>query len=210
MIRRRILSVAFSVLFMLSLTTPALATTTINFWYSDETSVKYTPYDGSYYVYNLSTDSTFGTYFRAAVSHAAAQWSAVLPIGVSETSFNYALNYVYGGTRSQLLDTFPDLSTDFSGLTYTLPSGQSTTITYMGSPRTVSALQAGNRMCIVEISGRTANGYKKTATHEMGHLFGWDGHSPLETDVMYGTASEITSLTSRDKTHLKQIYDLFY
>ena len=208
--KRRILSAVLFVFFALSLATPALATTTINFWYSDKTSVYYTPYDGSYYIYNLSTDSTFGTYFQAAVSHAATQWNAVLPFSVSETSFNYALNYVYGGTRSQLLDAFPDLPTSVTGRTRTVPSGESTTMTYMGSPRTVSALQAGSRMCVVEISGRTANGYKNTATHEMGHLFGWYGHSPLETDIMYDIATEITTLTSRDKTHLKQIYDLFY
>ena len=64
-------------------------------------------------------------------------------------------------------------------------------------------------MCFVQKNGRTANGYTKTALHEMGHLFGWGGHSSSTQDVMYGKSSEITSLTLRDKNHLKQIYTMF-
>lgn len=64
-------------------------------------------------------------------------------------------------------------------------------------------------MCVVEISEKTSAGYKNTAIHEMGHLFGWNGHSSKSTDVMYKYASEITSLQKDEKTHLKQIYTLF-
>ena len=83
-------------------------------------------------------------------------------------------------------------------------------VNYNGSSKTVYTLQTGCKMCVVEISGRTENAYKNTAIHEMGHLFGWNGHSSNSSDIMYGYATEITTLTTRDKTHLKQIYTLFY
>jgi predicted Zn-dependent protease len=210
MAKKRLLSIVLSLFFMFSFVTTAFAAASVSVWYSDKDYVSYTPYDGSYYIYILSSNSSFSTSFRNAVSRANAQWNAVLPIGVSETSFNYALNYVYGGTRNQLIDSFPDLSSSNSGLTYPYRTGESVTVQYNGSSKTVYTLQAGCKMCVVEISGRTDDGYKKTAIHEMGHLFGWNGHSSNSSDIMYGSASEITSLTTRDKTHLKQIYTLFY
>lgn len=209
--KKRLLSIVLSLFFMFSFVTPAFAASSVSVWYSDKDYVSYTPYDGSYYVYNLSSSSSFSTSFRSAVSRASAQWNAVLPISVSETSFNYALNYVYGGTRSKLIEYFPDLSSSSSGLTYPYKNEniKPVTVKYNGSSKKVYTLLAGCKMCVVEVSGRTAAGYKKTAIHEMGHLFGWNGHSSKSTDIMYGYSSEITSLTARDKAHLKQIYTLF-
>ena len=212
MAKKRLLSIVLSLFFMFSFVTPAFAASSVSVWYSNKDYVSYTPYDGSYYVYNLSSSSTFSTYFRSAVSRASAQWNAAIPISVSETSFNYALNYVYGGTRSKLIDYFPDLSSSNSGLTYPYKNTKPVTVTYKGSAKKVYTLQAGCKMCVVEISEKTSAGsagYKKTAIHEMGHLFGWNGHSSKSTDIMYGYSSEITSLTTRDKAHLQQIYTLF-
>lgn len=66
------------------------------------------------------------------------------------------------------------------------------------------------QMCIVKKSEHTANNYKTIAIHEMGHLFGWKGHSTNSSDVMYEAISSAITLTNRDKNHLKQIYDLYY
>ena len=210
MAKKRLLSIVLSIFFIFSFSTTALAASSVSVWYSDKDYVSYTPYDGSYYIYNLSSNSSFGTSFQTAVNSARSQWNSVLPIIVSETSFNNALSYVYGGTRSQLIDSFPDLASTNTGLTYPYRTGESVNVSYNGSSKTVYTLQTGCKMCVVEISGRTQNAYTKTAIHEMGHLFGWNGHSSNSADVMYGESSEITSLTTRDKTHLKQIYTLFY
>ena len=47
---------------------------------------------------------------------------------------------------------------------------------------------------------------KNTVTHEMGHALGWIGHSSNSNDVMYSVRSSISVLTSRDITHLEQVY----
>ncbi len=144
------------------------------------------------------------------MSNANVEWNSVLPIGITETSFNYALNYVYGGTRDQLLTIFPSLSTTTTGMTVNTYKNTITTITYSGTYKYVRELVPGNKMCVVERTGTTANQYKNTATHEMGHLFGWNGHSNFSTDIMYYYQGNIINLTERDKTHIKQIYDLMY
>lgn len=208
---KKILSGAFCIALSLMLITPAFAATpSVSVWYSDVNLAYYNPNDGTYYVYELSSNSSFNSNYRAAVSHAAAQWNPVLPISVTQTSVYSALNSIFGGTRSQLLDRFPSLPTNATGITIAKPAPGSTTVSYNGSLRYVYEIAGGGSVGIVEKNGRTATDYKNTATHEMGHLFGWKGHSSGNADVMYATATRITTLTVRDKAHLKQIYTLFY
>lgn len=211
MIKIKRLLVSFAALILIwGITISAAAAQSVRYWYSDADTVSYNPYDGSYYIYNFSSDDEFTSVFRNAVSSARSQWNSILPISISETSIYYALNSVYGGTRSQLLSSFPTLSPTSTGLTLSYDTGKLTDVTYGGSTKGVYTLQAGNRMCVVQMNGRSDKGYENTAIHEMGHLWGWDGHSLNASDVMYPTASEIVTLTSRDKNHLTQIYDMFY
>ena len=211
MMKKRLISVVVGVLLFFLLAIPAFAVTSVSVWYSNEDNVGYNPYDGSYYIYNLSSSSSFSTNFQAAVTRANSQWSSVLPISISETSFNYAINYIYGGTYNQLKSSFPALKQSNTGLTVVYRKTEDKTIVYYNSSsKKVYPIQAGGKMCVVEKNGRTADGYKNTAIHEMGHLFGWWGHSSNSSDVMYSYATEIISLTTRDKTHLKQIYTRFY
>lgn len=63
-------------------------------------------------------------------------------------------------------------------------------------------------MGIVKRSDGTLAKYKNTATHELGHLLGWAGHSSKNTDIMYAQengVTTLTTLTTRDKKHIKQI-----
>lgn len=207
---KKIITFFVVTVFILSVPVTAMAAQSLSCWYADVNYVAYTPYDGSYYVYDYSTDSTFKSWFKSAVLKASSQWNSTLPISVGETSFNYAVNYVFGGELTQLKKSFPALEESMTGLTdYLTDTGKGVRVTYNGSSKTVYPLKAGCKMCIVQKNGRTANGYTKTALHEMGHLFGWGGHSSSTQDVMYGKSSEITSLTLRDKNHLKQIYTMF-
>lgn len=193
------------------LTVPALAATQLTCWYSNIDEVAYTPYDGSFCTYQLCTDSAFITKFTNALSNASAQWNVVLPISVGERSESYALNSVYGGTLSQLQSRFPTLTYGAGGLTYT----DGTVVDkakYNGSTKKIVKLDVGGKLCIVhyENGGLSANVYKTVATHEMGHLLGWKGHSTNTADVLYESATEKYTLTARDKNHLKQVYTLYY
>lgn len=179
----------------------AVAFPTLNIWLSDKEEVYYTAYDGTYYLTCFSSDSTFTSQFRSAVSTARSQWNAVLPIGISEASSNAALNFIYGGTRGQLLNLFPALPTTVGGQTYVLPDDDSLTFVQYGKIlKQVYTIYPGNsRYCLVQRSDVSANMLKNVSIYEMGHLFGWQGHSLNENDIMYKEASEKTTLGSGEK-----------
>lgn len=189
---------------------PVLATYSISYWYADTDVVCYNPYDGSYCVIDCSTDSEFISNFRAGVSNARNQWNEVLPISVMETSDKYALNKIYGGERNNLISQFPNMPTSAAGYTKEYPTNIVDTVNYYGSEKTVSKISSGGEMCIVKQTNSTETKCTNLALHEMGHLFGWWGHSSNKNDVLYRAVNFVTELTSRDKSHLKQIYDLYY
>ncbi|WP_139902880.1 matrixin family metalloprotease [Clostridium thermarum] len=115
---------------------------------------------------------------------------------------------VHGCTYDQLKPLFPQLKTNNTGLCVypsSLPTIGYYNLNGSGYTVTVYKPQGVVNVAIVEQS-RTLNGYKKTATHELGHALGWRGHSSSTTDIMYESASTITELTTRDKEHLMQIY----
>lgn len=190
--------------------TNAYALDKLVYWSSNTTYVGYTPKSigGSYYTTCYS--DSFTTNFNSACSNAREEWSRVLPLSINSTSYNYATNYISGGTYTQLKKYFPDLKDTNSGLTEGRNYLASNVILPDGKTGSVWKYSAGGRCCIVEYSGATISNYKKTALHEMGHLFGWEGHSSSSRDVMYSGSSSVTSLTLRDANHLRQIYDLFY
>lgn len=199
--------------FMFSLTSlvSVFAATKLSYWEADKDYVAYTPYDGSFYVYNLSSNSSFGSSFRTAINNAVTQWNKALPISVSETSVNYALSSIYGGSLNQLLPYFPDLTSNAAGITYAgVVESSVIEVTYNNTDKEVYKLYAAGEMAVVEETGTTATEYKNTTLHEMGHLWGWKGHSSNSSDIMYEERTNGTTLSTRDKRHLKQIYDLFY
>ena len=61
------------------------------------------------------------------------------------------------------------------------------------------------RTYIKEVSQHT-----NVTVHELGHALGWMGHSTSSSDLMYTYANGLTTPQSRDISHLKQFYDLFY
>jgi hypothetical protein len=48
----------------------------------------------------------------------------------------------------------------------------------------------------------------RTCLHELGHVFGMQGHSPNSNDVMYAAATlkDVPMLSERDKATIKQVY----
>ena len=155
----------------------------------------------------MSDNSITPADFSSYVTHAQNQWKAagINSIGANELSGSSIR--IYGGTYDTLKVMEPTLKTSNSGLA--MYSGGTT---LEGEWKYGTTLKSGYKIkspvnvYIVQKSGKTPNGYKKTTTHELGHTLGWRGHSTDSKDIMYGTASEVTSLTSRDKNHLIQIY----
>jgi predicted Zn-dependent protease len=58
----------------------------------------------------------------------------------------------------------------------------------------------------------TTEKYKTIGGHELGHVLGWYGHSALTTQLMHSSANNLTNTTvsTQDKYHIKQFYDLYY
>ena len=180
-------------------------------WYSDATTASYwTTIPSSIYVNKLNHNSSFD--FIAAMRHAVSQWNTALGASMSvvETSSTIESRAIecYGGTTNEIRDTmvFSSVNEGVNGLTWYKNSSYATTVEYNGNHYNISTISKV-RIYVVD-NGRTISRYKKTCTHELGHALGWRGHSSVGSDIMYGSGSTVTSLTARDKNHLRQIYDL--
>ena len=57
MAKRHFVGILLALTFIVTISVPAQAAQSLNYWYSDKDYVFYTPYDGSYYVYNYSVDA---------------------------------------------------------------------------------------------------------------------------------------------------------
>jgi hypothetical protein len=177
----------------------------ISYWYSDKDII--TRWTGSRTVYATLVDTSFtSTNYNSYVTHARTEWTYAGISSSTTTNESFGNIKIYGGNYTNLKSIEPALDTNNTGLTVyqnlTYEGDWHYAGTYLKQGSTTSCV----KMYIVCIAGRTSNGYKKTATHEFGHVLGWRGHSGTSADVMYSTASEVTSLTARDKNHLVQIY----
>lgn len=188
------------------------AVETVRYWHSDKNTVGYMSGDGSYHIYNLISDTTFNSNVNSAVSFATEKWNSVLPLSVFSTSVNYAKNDIYSGTRTKLKAYFPALenNSDITGITDCVGRTYTADVKYNGTSKKVYKYTYGAKVGIIKRSGVGLSAYKNTAIHEMGHMFGWEGHSNNNSDIMYKETNGVVTLTSRDKNHIKQIYNLFY
>lgn len=203
--KTKILIIIFIVL--ISLTTNVYASTlgTISYWY-DTTSNNigrwnYTPYLWASNVDSGFTSAQFATY----VSHATSQWSSA---GISTNGIDeegYANIRIKGGTYNTLHALEPDITPTDAGLTVFIGTYEGEWV-YNGANKTGYLCVSPIMVYIISKSGKSDNGYKNTTTHELGHALGWMGHTSNSSDIMYGTETEVTVLTSRDKNHLNQIY----
>ncbi|MBR6331828.1 MAG: hypothetical protein IKR78_01675 [Dehalococcoidales bacterium] len=207
--RKKIISLLMGFLMVLSTSIPAYA---LDMWGADEDIVSYNSYNGSYYVSSYSTNTSFNTSFYSAVDEACYQWNNALPISIYSSSFNYALSYIYGGTFNQLSPYFPTLTTGDAGITVAVRGSLVDTVSYNGSTKEIYKLLSGAKAGIVEIDGfqYLPNYCTNVALHEMGHMFGWCGHSSFPWNVMYEHVSSLITLSSVDRGHLFQIYDAYY
>ncbi len=150
-------------------------------------------------------------FFAQGYSRAINQWPSA---GIALTPLSGA-----GGISSADIrcfgDTISNLQTSFGvsipsgtlGVTYrnySVVGG----LSYSAESKTLGEISNVAIVLIVDC-GMSEDQTKKTFTHEVGHALGWAGHSINSSDVMCQGLSSLTTLSLRDKRHLKQIYDLY-
>jgi len=200
--KRKLSSIVLCVIFVITFAMPVFATElgTLSYWYSNDNKIKRWSSTPDVFTFDLSGNFTdFSTYS----SHARSQWSSA---GVSTNSVDSTIGAeidFLGGTYNDLTTYFDSLSSSDTGITRTTYSYEGEW-TYSGTDKDGYVLSYA--ICGIVDKGRTADQYKNTCMHELGHALGWSGHSSNSSDVMYAYATTITSLTSRDKNHLNQVY----
>lgn len=150
---------------------------------------------------NGFSDSEFLSY----VNHARNQWrNAGITIGSTTTESNASLK-IYGGTYDALWWEAPGLTTDHYGLAIILQQNYEGYWAYIGNRYNSNNITRADAF-VVHRNNRSANQYRSTATHELGHALGWYGHTRTSGNVMSSAPSSRTHLTSIDRRHIRQIY----
>lgn len=205
--QKRLFSFMLCILVTMSLHISTYAAT-LRYWYSDEDSIGKWGYSPSVWYSKLDPDGSFA--FFSGLTNGADEWNSALGLRVSVSSANTSAPIkFYGGTRAQLnaLNLTNPISSAYLGLTIYNDTTYYGTHTYNGSTK---SWYTYNRLTgfVVSRSDMDYNNYLKTATHEMGHILGWDGHPATDqpTWVMEQGISSVTSLSTNEKRHLSQIY----
>lgn len=204
---KKIISIMF-ILLLLITTVSAADLGTLSYWYATYTGAstsKIGRWTSTPYVWSAPMDSTFTSAdFASYVDHALMQWDSA---GISTYGVDNELDAplrIYGGSLATLQGLDPAFPSASAGRTVTAAI-QEGTWTYQGTTKTGYEIVEAD-VYIRSVSGKTTSGYKNTTTHELGHSLGWLGESTNTSDVMYYTESSVTTLTTRDKSHLTQVY----
>lgn len=166
---------------------------TLSYWYSDSSSIGYWTVPRK--IYLSYSESSAGT----AAKNAATQWTNP---GVSSSFVTSGSNMTFACyPYSTCVQLEPSIPTSAAGYTTSYTS-------YVGDFEYGSTYKRG-----YEVSGAfcylitdTSANYVGDCAHELGHAFGWMGHSTSSSDIMYAYANSPTNLTTRDKNHLNQVY----
>ena len=160
-------------------------------------------------VYRIKYGDDANFKFLESFTHARTQWSAAGRSSEWVTSESSANIKCYGGTVLEIYEnTGKSVDPNYTGLT-SYGSTFECNLDYQG---TTKKLRRMSWACVYILNrnyGSDPSGpskYKKTFTHELGHAFGWIGHSPDNGDVMYMYNSTTITLSDPEKYHLCQIF----
>jgi len=180
-------------------------TLTLTNWYSNSVSIGKWYVTPKVYSSKLNNNSSF--YFSQGVTTGIERWdNANIGIDVLEgSSSNHNICY-YGGTVAELeaIDVFGTFASNINGRTTYASMSLDGYYTYNGS--TKSCYSHSYMYCAIIDKNQTLATYKNIGIHELGHALGWHGHSSNASDVMYEFTSTTTTLSSRDKLQLSQLY----
>lgn len=167
------------------------------YWYSDKSSIGFFYDSPSIF---LDYDSNYPSVGTAA-QYASQQWNNADISNYFTSTSSGAKIGMFCYDYSTLHAIEPLITSSTSGLT-------DVTATYVGDFTYNSSTKFGYSHigAYVFVVTDVSSNYQKTCTHELGHALGWNGHSSNSSDVMYYATTSITSLTTRDIDHLKQVY----
>jgi hypothetical protein len=160
------------------------------------------------YMYSAKLNGKKAFYFSGSFNIAVDAWGRAFGITMENyldsTPEKSSKIIYYGGTKAEIdaLNIFSPVPSDWNGNTQ--PIGKVEGNWTYGSTTKTGYLLSQARGYVVD-ANRSAEDYKATATHELGHAMGWGGHTTNRSAVMY-TWNTLYTLTSIDKRQVTQVY----
>lgn len=179
----------------------------IQYWYSDKSEIGRWGTTPKVWYGTLDSSMTQLT-LDGHVTHARSQWNSAGVTNSYTSDFNSSHIRFRSGTYTSIKKIEPGIENGDTGLTKRSPATEFLEgyWYYLGNYPKSGKKISGPVYIYLVTGNRTSAAYRNTATHELGHGLGYFGHSSNKKNVMYGAATEITTLTSDDKVHLNQIY----
>lgn len=160
-------------------------------------------------VYRIKYGEDANFKFLESFTHARTQWTGAGRSSEWVVSESGADIKCYGGTVLEIYEnTGKSVDPNLAGLT-TYWSAFECNLDYQGATKKLRRMSGANVYILNRGYGAGGNGlskYKNTFTHELGHAFGWIGHSSVNSDVMYTYNSTHITLSDPEKNHLCQIF----
>lgn len=178
----------------------------LTYWYNVEDDT--IGYDPVRYIYRYNYDGFTNDESLNYANYAKQQWydNGNGPYSYLVSSINDASIKLYTGSYDTLVEYEPAL---YYKAASTHVIGVLDGYHYYNGVKKYNYRITGSTIYIPKRTLKTDSYYKFTFTHELGHAFGWLGHSGTKSHVMYETYSVLSSpvtLTSADKNHLFQNY----
>ena len=142
---------------------------TLEYWCSDEDTIGHWTSTPKIYYEKLSNTSTF--YLSSALATARTQWNSALNIDMTIGGEGSGISF-YGGFLHQMaLMGYWTLTTTANGATRIWNSSEEGYYTWNGKKKSCKNINL-TISCIID-KELSSDGYKETATHELGHALGW-------------------------------------
>ena len=178
-------------------------------FYGDQWQIGYAPLRRISWTVHGSPNYAGDTYWDIK-QYARNQWASAGFTSTLNQPSSSTIHIIFG-SDAELQETYQDFEEwrEDNGLFLAvLGRNRDGSVTYEG--RTIPLFKHDSvtiyfpRLSLLYFFNR--NSYRHAMLHELGHAFGWRGHSPHSTaDVMYNRVKGPTTLTHRDIQHIYQI-----
>lgn len=184
----------------------------INYWYSDVPFVyrfKSKPSVGYDWGSGFTTSKLY-----SYLTYAQDQWS-IMEMTSTYTIFESADIKIFGGTPDEVKEFMPGF--DQTGVTdpnalklgktlpENVPSYEGTFCHIPTSSYKECSTITKMNIAVVYSPHFNDNNYKTVLTHELGHGFGWVGHSSVSNHIMQANPGSIMTINNNEAKHLRQI-----